>query len=54
MCRENLKLLALGIYTISVGSLVIACLTGTAGLFGVSLGFSLTAMAVCTAINFKQ
>jgi hypothetical protein len=54
MCRENLKLLALGIYTISGGSLVIACLTGTSGLLGVSLGFSLTGMVVCAVINFKQ
>ena len=54
MCREHLKLLVVGIYTISIGSLVIACVTGTSGLFGVSLGFSLVGIAVCATINFKN
>ena len=53
MCREQLKLLVVCMYTISVGSFVIACATGTAGLFGVSLGFSLTGICICAAINFN-
>jgi len=54
MCRKHLNVLVVGIYTLSVGSLVIACLTGTAGLFGVSLGFSLTGIVLCSIISFKN
>jgi hypothetical protein len=54
MCREELKLLAVALYVLSVGSLVIACVTGTAGLFGVAIGCGLAGICICGVISFKN